>query len=75
MRVIETIVNVMPDGTTLVKDLLDIAPGEHRVVLVIDEQPDKPRARRPLRFTAYPAGPSSPSDTFRRENLYGDDGR
>jgi hypothetical protein len=55
-----------------------IAPGEHRAVLVLDEAV-RPTARRapkpPLRLKML-EGQGWPADTtFRREDIYGDDGR
>ena len=37
MRTIETTVTVTPDGRLLANVPTDLAPGEHRVVLVIEE--------------------------------------
>ncbi|GAB1541839.1 hypothetical protein NUACC21_45120 [Scytonema sp. NUACC21] len=39
MRSIETIANVSPDGTLTVQLPYDVPPGNHRVVVVIDETP------------------------------------
>jgi hypothetical protein len=54
-----------------------IRPGEHRAVLLLDEAVHSgPKASRPplrlkmLDWSAWPAG-----STFRREEIYGDDGR
>jgi hypothetical protein len=51
-----------------------IQPGEHPVVLVIAEDtrsPTEPSGE----FVVHQAGLTSPTDTLRRESLYGDDGR
>ncbi len=78
MRTIETTANVAADGTLTARVPLDIPPGEHRAVLVIEERvhsPDEGAGElladlEPLEWAAWPADAS-----FRREDLYGDDGR
>jgi hypothetical protein len=55
----------------------DISPGPHQVVLVIDESRPQPPPGLPD-FRNWPAHEGTfvdPSCTFRREDLYGDDGR
>jgi hypothetical protein len=77
MRTIETTATITPDGMLTAHLPDDIIPGEHPVVIVIDE-PDTAHdvAHRPLvelhpvPWTNWPDGA-----TFRREELYGDDGR
>ena len=57
----------------MVKLPIKLPPGEHRVVVVVDaeyEQGERP----PLKFSAYPVAPTSQT-TFRREDIYDDDGR
>lgn len=44
MRTIETTVIVSADGTLTLQLPVDIPPGQHRVVLVIDERVDSPLA-------------------------------
>ncbi len=58
----------------MVKLPTKLPPGEHRVVVVVDVTPQA-RERSPLRFSAYPAAPTSPHNTFRREDIYDEDGR
>ena len=78
MQTIETIAMVTPDGKLTVSVPPAIAPGVHRVVVVIEESvttpdpvdPGEPIQLRPLPLAAWPA-----DATFRREELYGDDGR
>ncbi len=76
MQTIETTATVMPDGTLTVSVPPTIAPGVHRVVVVIDETTAAPVARgevielRPLSLPGWPN-----DATFRREELYCDDGR
>jgi hypothetical protein len=75
MKTIDTTATVTEDNTLIAKVTSDISPGEHRVVLVIDENPAPKRSRQPLKFPAdhYGAWPSNLS--LRREDIYGDDGR
>ncbi|KAM3097866.1 hypothetical protein ACKFKG_07190 [Phormidesmis sp. 146-35] len=49
----------------------DISPGQHQVVIVIDEQSASTSQRSSLQFSTYPVGLASPDLTFRREDLYG----
>ena len=80
MRTIETQVTVTPDGrlTVQVPAPADILPGEHRAVLVIDEHvapasvrtPKPPLTLKAWKWEAWPT-----DATFRREDLYEDDGR
>ena len=39
MKTFETTAVVAPDGTLTAQLPVDIAPGEHRIVLVIDDSP------------------------------------
>lgn len=69
----------MADGKITMQLPPDISPGEHQIVLVIDEQPIQLSAllgryrkgRLPLKFSAYPVGLASEDFTARREDLYG----
>jgi hypothetical protein len=78
MRTIETTATITPDGTLTAHIPTDIGPGERAVVIVISEPDETPvkATQRPLvelhafPWTNWPAG-----STFRREDLYGDDGR
>ncbi len=53
-----------------------ISPGEHEVVIVIDERPAS-RTRRPreLRFASHKSELTDNGNTFSREVIYGDDAR
>ncbi len=70
MRRIETSATVMDDGTVTLQLPPDIAPGEHQIIMMIDEQPVVPGQRPPLHFSAYPVGLVSDAMTFRREDVY-----
>jgi hypothetical protein len=78
MQPIETTARVMPDGTLTVSVPPTIEPGLHRVVVVIGEATESPEpvARgeevnlRPVPLNGWPD-----DARFRREELYGDNGR
>ncbi|UBF24524.1 hypothetical protein K9N68_22925 [Kovacikia minuta CCNUW1] len=72
MRTIETTATVTTGGNLTVQIPYDITPGQHRIVLVINEQPVIKEKRQPLKFSAYPVGLVSSNFTCRREDLYGD---
>ena len=80
MKTIETRITIAPNGHVTITDPLpaDIPPGEHRAVLVIDEQLTTPPTRKPkpplcLNVWNWDAWPADTA--FRREDLYDDDGR
>jgi hypothetical protein len=75
MRTIETTAQVSEDRKLVVQLPSDVTPGEHRVVVVIEESPAAPRKREPLRFPGHDLTLIDPGFKFRREDLYGDDGR
>ncbi|MDP9313742.1 MAG: hypothetical protein M3R24_23165 [Chloroflexota bacterium] len=78
MRTIETTATIEPDGTLTVKLPPDIEPGQHHVVLVIDEAKLSLRERavvEPFPVLQVSAWGYPPDETFRREDMYGDDGR
>ena len=75
MKTIETTALVTPEGTLTLQVPEDIPPGEHRIVVVIDERPISMKKQPPLKFSAYPVGLVAEDMTFRREDLYGDWGR
>ena len=72
MRTIETLMIVDEQGTATIKLPPDVTPGEHQVVMVIEEELQKPRV--PLSFPQHDIGPwpFGPDETFRREDLYDD---
>lgn len=75
MRTIETTVTVDDEGTATLRLPLDIPPGKHKAVVVLDETANRP-ARR-LSFASHDVGPwpFGPEETIQREDLYDDDGR
>ena len=74
MRTIEAIATVTEDGKLTVNVPPDIPAGEHRVVLVVDVSP-LPEGYQPLRLHVWNLNAWPADFTFRREDLYGDDGR
>jgi hypothetical protein len=73
MRTIEATATIRPDRTLTVQVPPDIAPGDHHIVVIIDEQPMVQAPRPPLQFAAYPVGLTAPERTLRREELYDDE--
>lgn len=75
MKTIETTGTVSPDHTLTVSVPVDIEPGEHRVVVVVDEQPTRSLPETGLALPTLSVG-SWPADlSLRRENMYDDSGR
>ncbi len=79
MITIETQGTITPDGQLSVKVPREIVPGEHRVVVVIEEKPVARQTHaRPLpAFPVVDLGPWPGDISLRREDIYGDgdDGR
>jgi hypothetical protein len=72
MRTIETIVMIGGDGRLVLQLPPDITPGEHRIVLVIEEQPVVTEKRPPLDFPVIDVGKWPEDLSLRREDLYDD---
>lgn len=54
----------------------DVSPGEHRVTLMIAEEAlSSPEKHSLMDWPAHEVALVDPSNTFRREDLYDDDGR
>jgi hypothetical protein len=75
MRTIETIATVMPDGTIVAPGPADLAPGEHRVVILVEEHAIAPLGQSLAEFPVIDVGPWPVHLSLRREDMYGDDGR
>jgi hypothetical protein len=78
MRTIETTATIMPDGTLMAKVPSDIVPGQHRIVVVLEQETGEtpaPMPKPPLEFHVSPWEGWPADCTFRREDIYGDDGR
>ena len=75
MRTVETVASVIAGGTLTLQVPVDVPPGDHQVVLVIDERPIPPKKRPPLNFPVDSYGPWPKNLSLRREDMYDDDGR
>ena len=73
MRMIETTAIITDEGTLTVQVPPDMTPGDHHIVVIIDEQPTVQAPRPPLEFAAYPVGLTAPERTLRREALSDDE--
>jgi hypothetical protein len=80
VKTIETTVTVTIDGKITIQLPPDIPPGEHQIVLVIDEESVSKKSltkekRPPLNFPVHDFG-SWPADlSLRREDMYDEWGR
>ena len=75
MRTIETTATVTNDGKLTIQIPPDIEPGEHKVVIVIEEQPIRKETRPPLDFPVMSVGSWPENLSLRREDMYDDWGR
>ena len=75
MRTIETTVTVEPNGQLVFLLPPDIAPGEHRVALVIEEQPAPVEKSLPPAFPVLEVSAWPENLSLSREALYDDFGR
>ena len=78
MRTIETLITVTPEGRIIIPGQANLPPGEHRAVLVIEEMPPLANHKTippSLRLHAVAWQGISVDTTFRREDIYGDEGR
>ena len=74
MRTIETTAIVTNEGILTLHVPPDISPGEHRIVIVLEEQPT--RGERPLLdLPAHDYGPWPANLSLRREDMYDEWGR
>jgi hypothetical protein len=75
MRAFTTSALVRPDHTLTADIPPDVPPGARTVIIVLDDV-EQPIVRLdPLNFAPHPVGPADPTYTYRREDIYGDDGR
>lgn len=76
MRAVTATAIVHPDHTLSVQVPGDISPGVHQVVVVLQEDTPPPHTQQLLtNWSPHPVGLVDPTMTFRREDMYGDDGR
>jgi hypothetical protein len=68
---------VVDDKHTLTVQVpADIAPGPKQIVIVLEDAAPMNTETRKLKLPpAHAVGPMDPSCTYRREDMYGDDGR
>ena len=81
MRAVEAVINVSPDGLVIVNTEIKLKPGLHKILIITDEKAvgeGDPRRKRkkglldlkPIHLQGWPK-----HSTFRREEIYDDDGR
>ena len=78
MKAIETDITVSTDGRALLEFALPagVPPGIDRAVVVIEEQlTEQESSLDQLKFSTHPVGPVPADCSYRREDIYGDNGR
>ena len=76
MRTLQFTAIVKPDHTLTVSLPTDITPGPHHLVVMIQESTSLPTSTTPLAdLPGIDAALVDPTNTFRRENMYGASGR
>ena len=70
MRTIETTATVTNNGKLTIQIPPDIEPGEHKIVIVIEEQPIRKETRPPLDFPVMSVGSWPENLSLRREDMY-----
>ncbi|PSB25311.1 hypothetical protein [Stenomitos frigidus] len=75
MITIEAIATVTPEGKVTIQLPATIPPGNHKLVLVIDEQPVTTEKRPPFDFPTHSVGAWPDNLSLRREDMYDDWGR
>jgi hypothetical protein len=75
MRAVTATAIVHPDHTLTMQVPADIPPGARAVVVVLEDPGQAVSGPAPLKFSPHPVGPAHPGGTYRREEIYGDDGR
>ena len=74
MRAVTATGVVSSDHTMTLRVPVDIPIGPQTVIVVLQDAA-LPQATEPLSFVPHPVGPADANCTYRREDLYGDDGR
>lgn len=76
MRTLTTKAVVTADHTLTMPVPEDLSPGEHQVTVIIqDGTASPPKNSLRMDWPAHAVALVDPKNTFRREDLYGDDGR
>ncbi|MFH0995243.1 MAG: hypothetical protein V1844_07070 [Pseudomonadota bacterium] len=81
MRAVEAVINVSPDGFIVVNTEIKLKPGLHKILIITDEKAvgdgvsRKKRKKglldlKPVHLHGWPK-----HSTFRKEEIYNDDGR
>jgi hypothetical protein len=81
MRAVEVVIEVSRDGSAVVHTGKLLKPGQHKILIITDEgsiteedrltaKKKRPLELEPIRVKAWPM-----DSTFRREEIYDDDGR
>lgn len=81
MRAVEAVIKVSPDGTAVLRTANPLRPGQHKILIIADEAaiPEEGKITGEVKrsLDLRPISPMGwPKDsTFRREEIYNDDGR
>ena len=76
MRAVTATAIVRPDHTLTVQLPADVSPGVHEIVVVRQDESPHPHPEPFFKdLPPHPVGLVDPTMTFRREDMYGDDGR
>ena len=78
MHTIETVLTVTDKGEILVPAIVGLPPGEHKVLLVIEEEPSLPTdsvAELLSELRTFPIEGWPANTTYSRQEIYDDDGR
>lgn len=75
MRALTVTAVIRPDHTLTVQVPSDIPAGTRTVIVVLEDGQETCRHPTSLTFRPHPVGPADPACTYRREDIYGDDGR
>jgi hypothetical protein len=78
MHTIETVLTVTDKGEILVPAIANLRPGEHKAVLMIEEEPAQPTnsiAELLSELHTFPIEGWPTNTTYSRQEIYDDDGR
>lgn len=72
---IQTIGTISKDGVLTVKlPVSKVSPGEQSIIIILDDKKISSLSKKKFHLSTYPAGINLDT-TFRREELYNDNGR
>jgi len=75
MRALTARAVVSPDHTLTLQIPEDIPPGPRTVIIVLEDSNEVRQEPAALKFNPHPVGPVDQACTYRREDMYCDDGR